>query len=409
MFKCSECGYTSKTYFGLCPSCKEGMGEEIEGTVSVTRPKGGRASRATDIEIREYKIEKADGEVAPDKIIKTTRFKDFDRVVSHQGGFVQDQVIALGAQPGVGKSTLCAQICDGDSIYISTEESANQVKSRFRRVNPDSGCSIVSETDLETIIHIIQTVPESFIVLDSLNGINNGAEGYVRQANNLSRLTSVIKQHNKCAVIINQVTKGGEITGMNTVLHTVDTVMYFDKSEMSDLIVLASSKNRFGALGSVAVFEHSNDGLIETSSNAQDEITDWTGVTVAKAKFGYKNIDIIIEALVAPSSMNYGLRRAYGLNQARVQQIIGVLSSNSKIDFSSSDVYVSISNGLRVEDSSIDLAVANSVLSSHYKVPSLFKERLTGTISLNGSVKNSEHIKHVKDLIQRYKDHAKRG
>lgn len=396
MFKCDKCGYTDKMFFGLCRSCGDGIGVEVQNAVPI------KGAIGKNVEIKQYKIEKADGNVDLDEIVKITKFNDFNKVLSSKGGFVKDQVIAIGAQPGVGKSTICAQICTEDSLYISTEESLNQVKSRFNRVNPDSGASVVAETDLETIIHIIGTTNCKFIIIDSLNSINNGAEGYVRQAGNLSRITSVLKASGKVGIIINQVTKSGGITGMNTILHTVDTVMYLDKSEVSDFVILGSSKNRFGAIGSVAIFEHNENGLKEISGTGIEDIGDSTGVTITKAKFGYKTMDVVVEALVAPSSANFGLRRTYGLNVARVQQIIGVLSSNSKIDFSNKDIYVSISNGLNVDDTSIDLAIANSILSSYYQQKSLYKE-LTGSISLNGSVRKSKMIPHIKDLIRSYK------
>lgn len=400
MFKCNECEYISRKYFGLCPSCGEGIGEEIEDAFV---PKKTRSGSKSAKEIKTYRIEKADDNIQEDEVIKKTGFEDFDKVISTGGGFVKEQIIALGAQPGVGKSTLCAQLCDENSLYISSEESINQVKSRFKRVNPGSNASIVSETDLDTIVHIIETTDKDFIIIDSLNSINNGVEGYVRQAANLTLITSVMKSHGKTGIIINQVTKSGGITGMNTVLHTVDTVLYLEKSPVSDLIVLWSTKNRFGAIGSVAVFEHRQNGLHETSRTDKEDLTDRTGVTFTKARFGHKNMDIMIEALVAPSSMNYGLRRSYGLNQARVQQIIGVLSSNSNIDFSNRDVYVSVQNGLNVTDTSIDLAVANSILSSLFQKESVF-DSLSGTLSLNGTVRNSDSgIKHIKELIQMYR------
>src|SRR5699024_5409332 len=107
-------------------------------------------------------------------------------------------------------------IADEGTLYITTEESLNQVRSRFNRVNKDSGASIAAVTDLETILHILDTTDKEFVIIDSLNSINDGAEGYVRQANNLSRITSALKAGGKAGVIINQVAKSGEITGMNT-------------------------------------------------------------------------------------------------------------------------------------------------------------------------------------------------
>lgn len=397
MFQCDNCDYKSKKFFGLCPSCGEGMGVEIQEK-PLTSKKKSKESK----EINNYKIGKSKDKISQAKVVKETQFKDLNKVLSTSGGFVEHQVAALGAQPGVGKSTLCAQLCSDNSLYISTEESFNQVVSRFQRVNPEVNASIVSETDLDTIIHILMDTTEDFVIIDSLNSINNGSEGYTRQAANLSKITSILKENGKCGIIINQVTKSGGITGMNTVLHTVDTVLYLEKSEISDLVVASSEKNRFGAVGSVSIFEHEESGLEETKDLQIKDMEDTTGVTFSNARFGFKKMDIVIEALVAPSSMNYGLRRTYGISQPRMQQIIGVLASNSMIDFASKDIYVSISNGLKVDDTNIDLAIANSILSSYYKVPSKF-EQLNGTMSLNGSVRKSDKMKHVRDLLAAYK------
>lgn len=405
MYTCSnnQCGHTSKSFFGLCPICKDGMGEESSsGNSNVVKSSGSKTLVAKGSEIEDYEIGVADSNFEESEVVRKTEFEDFNTVLSKEGGFVKDQVIAMGAQPGTGKSTFCAQISKSDTLYITTEESLNQVKSRFHRVNPNSGASIVSKTDLNTILHIIENTDKDFVIVDSLNAINNGADGYVRQASNLVKITGALKNGGKAGIIISQVTKSGEITGMNTILHAVDTVIYMDKSEFQDMIIVGSTKNRFGEVGSVAIFEHEGNGLKQSKDVTIDSIDDMTGVTITTCKFGHKNIDVAIEALVAPSSMNYGLRRANGVNQARVQQIIGVLSNNSKIDFSSKDVYVSVSSGLNVTDVAVDLAIANSILSSYYKIPSKYP-KLKGIVSLNGSVRKSEEITHIKDLIKEFK------
>lgn len=399
MFKCDSCSYTSKKYFGLCPQCRDGEGVEVDSSaVTVTNS---RSIIPKDSQIRSYNIETADDKFDAQEVVKKTGYQNFDKVISTEGGFVRDQVIAFGAQPGIGKSTFCAQISDENTLYITTEESLNQVKGRFHRVNPNSGAKVVSETDFLTILHIIENTDASFIIIDSLNAINNGSDGYAKQASNMVKITATLKEKGKIGVVICQVTRSGDITGMNTLLHAVDTVLYMDKSEFQDMIVVGSSKNRFAEVGSVAIFEHDNNGIKESEDVTSDSIKDFTGVTVTTSKFGYKKITVAIEALVAPSSMNYGLRRANGLNASRVQQIIGVLSSH-KIDLSAKDVYLSVSNGLNVNDVNTDLAIANSILSSYYGKPSPFKS-LSGIVSLNGTVRKSNEITHIKDLIREFK------
>lgn len=398
MYKCSNCDYTNKTFFGLCPRCREGVGEETNDIPVVVKGSGKNKS-ATPVIQADFR--RVTHQVVEDKIVKETQFKGLNRVLSTKGGFVQQQIVAIGAAPGTGKSTLCAQICDENSMYIGTEESFAQINSRFLRVNKDSNTVIIDSTDIETILDAIRRFDGNFVVIDSLNNINNGQDWYTKQAQNVVRMVSELKASNKCAIIISQVTKSGEMTGMNTIAHTVDTVLSFERSEINGNIILSSSKNRFGEIGSVALFQHKEDGLFEIQGDVDYEDRE-IGSTYASARFGYKTIDICVEALVAPAAGNYGQRKANGVNYNRLLQIIGVLQYYSPhLNFSDKDIYVSVSNGLSVSDSKIDLAIANSILSSYKKKENVFSKPISGEISLNGRIYSSE-IKHIKDLIKLY-------
>lgn len=398
MYECSnKCGYTNKGWFGVCPRCKAGVGEESEDSSPAI------SSKSKDF--KPAKISKVSKESKKvDRIVKNTDFPTLNKLLSSQGGFVESQVIALGASPGTGKSTLCSQLCDHNSLYIGTEESYSQINSRFLRINPNSEANILEATDIEQIIDAIERFEGDFIVVDSLNNINNGLDWYTKQANNLNRIVRTMKENNKFGIIITQVTKSGEISGMNTIMHTVDTVLYLERSDVNNNLILYSNKNRFGEIGSVAIFSHSKDGLVEISNDfesGENEI----GVSHALARFGYRNLDIFVEALVTQSGGNYGLRKANGLNQNRLQQIIGIIQYNASIDLVSKDVYVAISNGLNVNDTKLDLAIANSILSSYFKKPNYFDRAIQGELSLNGRIKfsNIESLKHIKDLISIYK------
>lgn len=398
MYKCSNCDYINKTFFGLCPRCREGVGEETNDIRVVVKGSGKNKS-ATPVIQADFR--RVTHQVVEDKIVKETQFKGLNRVLSTKGGFVQQQIVAIGAAPGTGKSTLCAQICDENSMYIGTEESFAQINSRFLRVNKDSNAVIIDSTDIETILDAIRRFDGNFVVIDSLNNINNGQDWYTKQAQNVVRMVAELKASNKCAIIISQVTKSGEMTGMNTIAHTVDTVLSFERSEINGNIILSSSKNRFGEIGSVALFQHKEDGLFEIQGDVDYDDRE-IGSTYASARFGYKTIDICVEALVAPAAGNYGQRKANGVNYNRLLQIIGVLQYYSPhLNFSDKDIYVSVSNGLSVSDSKIDLAIANSILSSYKKKENVFNKPISGEISLNGKIYSSE-IKHIKDLIKLY-------
>lgn len=395
IYKCSVCDYNSKNFFGLCPRCKEGLGEECDSPTL-----DGKSAR----KVPQYDIKNVSHEKYSSIPVKNTIFPIFNKILSTNGGFVKDQVVAIGASPGTGKSTLCAQIADEDTIFIGTEESYEQINSRFIRVNPNSKAKIVSHTSLDVILNIIQTSKENLIIIDSLNSINNGVDSYLKQSQNMAVITSELKKNNKVGVIVSQVTKSGNITGFNTILHVVDTVLYLERSEINSNIILYSNKNRFCEIGAIDVFEHTEHGLREIT-DLEGKREKSTGVSYSKANFGFRNVNICIEALVAPSSLNYGLRKVNGLNLSRVQQILGVISYfDSTINFTNKDIYVSTSNGISISDANLDIPIANSLLSSYFKKDTLFIENIKGVISLNGQIKNSDiGYTHIKDLINQYK------
>lgn len=396
MYKCdADCGYTSKNWFGLCPRCKNGFGSEVEEIKSSSNSKNVKKERPN------YEVNKVSKNNTKDKIAKVTKYSSLNKVISSQGGIIEGQVIILGSMPGTGKSTLCCEISDNDTIYISSEESYNQVNSRFLRVNPETSASIISTTDIDVILDIIETRPETFVIIDSLNSINNGMDSYVRQFQNMYKITEAIKRNNKSCIVISQVTKGGEVAGYQALSHTADSIFYLERSQISSNIIFSSTKNRFGEIGSVAIFEHYENGLEEISEDIHDD-NPQPGTSFTKAKFGYRKMTVCIEALVAPSSLNYGLRKSNGINVNRLHQILGIISYNSRIDFSNKDIYLSVSNGLTVNDFAVDVAIANSILSSYYNKPSKFKT-IEGQLSLNGSIKGCSDLNHIKDLIDLYK------
>ncbi|MGM0197364.1 hypothetical protein [Enterococcus sp. AZ180] len=408
-YKCNNCGRVQKSYFGLCPSCNEGLGEEIPDTPKSNAPAGtavGSSGVALGINLgnEDYEVKRVSSDVkGVDMTVKMTKYSSLNEVLSSSGGFVKDQVIALGAMPGVGKSTLCTEISDNDFAYISTEESYNQINSRFNRTNPNTEADLIATTSLGSILKYIESTDKKVIVLDSLNSINNGADHYVKSARNMSLIVDKLKEYNKCGIIICQVTKSGEISGMNTVLHVVDTVLYLERSAVSSNLILYSQKNRFGEIGSISVFEHSPEGLVESQDDQVEEKT--PGVVTSKAKFGFKNMDITVECLVAPAQGNFGLRKSNGVNNNRLIQILGILAyHDKKIDFSSKDVYISLRSGLSSNDYAIDLAIATAILSSNYnKYNDIQSQPVNGEISLSGYVRNgSAGIKHIKDLIEIY-------
>lgn len=418
MYKCSNCGYESSKYFGLCPKCHDGTGEELNSAINESNSNDKYRTRfGTGSTNVLEKIKAVDRNCETLKASRTTQFKDFNAILSSSNGFIDGQMIALGACPGVGKSTLSTVIASSDTLYISSEENWNQVNNRTLRVNPNCSMDILSTTSFDEVCDAIRNTDKKLIIIDSLNSIEFGV-GYSTTARFASELTDLIKEYNKICIMICQVSKNGEIAGMQSLIHVVDTVLHMERSEISSNIILTSSKNRFGEIGSIAVFRHTENGFEELPEEnvSIENIYPEIGLTYTKTRFGYKTMQISIESLVAGSVAGFGLRKANGYNQNRLIQIIGILSYYGKIDLSAKDIYVAIGNGLYVDgDIGIELAIANSILSSYYRKAVI--KSCYGEIKLNGKVINNSlnptlidsnnnkiEIKHIDELIKYYKE-----
>lgn len=390
MYICNTCGYENTKYFGLCPKCKEGIGEEFNLDFNK------KGKQKTNIN-----IQTVDKNAPPLKSSKITKFNSLNNILSSSKGFIDGQVILLGASPGIGKSTLCTSIADNDTLYISSEENYFQVNNRFLRINPDCNANILISNKIDEILEAIRITKQKLIIIDSLNSIEFGV-GYLTTAKYADAITNEIKKKNAIGIIISQVAKNGEISGLNAIIHIVDTVLYLERSEISFNIIATSSKNRYGEIGEVALFRHESNGFVEIE--AEIEENPGIGSTLTETKFGHKKLKISIDALVAVAQSAYGLRRANGYNQNRLIQLIGILSYYSKINFSDRDIYVNISNGLYTDDISIELAMANSILSSYYNknlVKQAYGEvRLSGKI-INGNI-DGKNINHINELISMY-------
>lgn len=379
IYRCNNCGYEYRSKFGICPECKDGIGEEYEEAPSASSSSG---SAAVDAGPRVVIL--ANTKVDQQKALITTDFPGLNRIASTAGGFLAGQVILLAAHPGVGKSTLCSQIAmNEDTLYITTEESANQVAGRFQRLNPNVGenVSILSTTNVEAAIAEVETNKYKLVIVDSINNFNDGAS-YQQVAKITTRLMRVIKATGKVGILISQVAKNGQVTGMNATVHTPDTVIYMERSE-SGGITLYSTKNRFAPVGEIALFKHGEQGLEETTEEKQT-----SGIGIAKSKifFGSRHVPISAQALVVPTGNTYGQVYATGVNPARVKMLVGILSYFLKSPISTTmNVYVTSSQGVKVDSTDFDSAICAAIISSMYgkEMPDV---EICGEVRLNGQI-----------------------
>lgn len=400
MYKCENCGYESTKFFGLCPKCHEGIGKEIEDIVVAKTKNNPNGNPNIKLDIK-----KVDPNRKVQKACRKTQFDSFNNILSTSKGFIEGQVILLGASPGIGKSTLCISIAQADTLYISSEENFDQVNNRALRVNNGESrdIQILNSTSIDEILAAIEQTECKFIIIDSLNSIEFGV-GYLTVAKYANAITNLIKKLNKICIIISQVSRTGEISGMNAIIHIVDTVLYLERAEISSNIIAVSTKNRFGEIGSIAIFRHENNGFKEISIETAPKEAE-IGSTFTETQFGHKKMTISIEALVTTAQSSFGIKRSTGYNQNRLIQLIGLLSYYGKIDLSNKDIYVTISNGLFTDDINIELAMANSIISSYYKkavvIQAYGEVRLSGKI-INGNI-DGRPINHISELFKIYK------
>ena len=399
------CSYEQPRYFGLCPKCRDGTGVEV----SEDEPNSQTNNAFHQVGF-EYngppivnEIRSINPDEAEEEAVVATRYPGLNAIISSAKGFVEAQVCLMGASPGVGKSTLCMSIADEGTLYISTEENFKQVNQRALRIKANRRVRIMNSTSIQAILEAIRTFDGRLVIVDSLNGIEFGV-GYAIVAKFANQITKVVKETNKVAVITSQVTRAGEITGMNSIIHIVDTVMHLERSEVSSNIIATSSKNRYGEIGSVAVFQHRADGFVEVDvdhMNPESEV----GATYTETRFGHKVMTIAIEALVADSQSSFGMRKSNGYNQNRLIQLVGILSYYSRLNLNAKDIYIAVSNGLYTDDISVELAMANSILSSYYGKSEVVKAK--GEIRLNGKINNGtldgREVTHISQLVNLYK------
>lgn len=415
MFKCDSCEYSSRNKFYVCPKCgsmdiNESVDEDIKAKGSVGRGRSANSFSANRIQASESAKASAKGKIKKvgDKsysvsyeVIKKTNFNGFNDLLSSSKGFVTSQVILLGADAGTGKTTLMSQIADSDTLIISTEETYAQVNNRFERVNPNSGASILSTTSCDEIMAAIETCDEKFIVLDSINSIENGTLSYVRIAQIVQEITSLIKKNNKCAVLISQVGRGGEIIGMNSAIHAVDTVLSMNRSPVSENITCVSTKNRFGSVGDIFLVRHRENGLEEVEQESMDFDI---GTICFYMQAGSKKLPFSVQALICGCQDTKPMRRGIGITPNQIFLWNAILGCNDKgYSTSMSDIYMSTSNGIPLAPGN-DLAGLTALLSSFYeKVIKFEPDDLRGMVSLNGSISGNMRFKHIREVISLYK------
>ncbi|MDA8086666.1 MAG: DNA repair protein RadA [Nitrospiraceae bacterium] len=390
VYRCQACGHKSPKWLGRCPECGEWntLAEEKEA------PK--RASAAFSVPEPLSKVHSAAGGRV------STRMGELDRVLG--GGVVMGSVVLVGGDPGIGKSTILLQAASrmpGPTLYVSAEESAEQIKARADRLRIDEGPIVVlPEISLEHILAETRSLNPSALIVDSIQTVYtdelSGAPGSVGQVReSAAKLMRFAKTTGVPVFIVGHVTKEGMIAGPRVLEHIVDTVLYFEGHRGQTFRILRAVKNRFGSTNEIGVFEMTDAGLAEVENPSElflaERPVNVSGSVVAASMEGTRPLLVELQALVSASTYSVSRRSSLGIDFQRVGMILAVLEKVAGLHLAATDVFLNVVGGLKLEEPAVDLAVCAAVVSSLREKPVPPEMFTFGEIGLSGEVRAVNH------------------
>ena len=392
VFLCSECGNDFPKWNGKCPACNEW------GTLKeYTPPAGGRRGQGREDTPPLTSLENilANGNSKR----ATTGISELDRVLG--GGFLRGAVVLLGGNPGIGKSTLALQAAvavRGSTLYVSAEESQEQIGLRAKRLGASGEkVSITTENRWEGIEEQISLLKPEYFVIDSIQTIFTergdalpGAISQVRECG--QKILDVCKSRGTTAIIIGHVTKEGVIAGPRMLEHMVDTVLYLEGDTRHDYRLLRAVKNRFGSTNEVGVFEMTGEGMTEVENPSEmflaERQSDAVGSAVFPSMEGTRTILVEVQALVSNASFGTPQRNVTGFDLRRLSMLLAVLEKRLGVIVGTSDVFVNVVGGMRIDEPAADLAVISAVTSSKKDQAVPGDTVLMGEIGLAGELRS---------------------
>ena len=393
VFVCSSCGYESTKWLGKCPSCNE-WNSFYEEKIAKDTGSGGEKK------CREVKPKALNEVVGKDAVRTHTGIGELDRVLG--GGLVKGSLVLVGGEPGIGKSTLILQLCDkvqgeGKVLYISGEESAEQIKIRADRlgINNDD-ILFLGETDIELIENNIFELKPKLVIIDSIQTMYSddisAAAGTVSQVREITaRIMRVCKSNEITTIIIGHVTKEGNIAGPRVLEHMVDTVLYLEGERYFSYRILRGVKNRFGSTNEVGMFEMKSEGMTEITNPSSVLISERednpAGSVIVASMEGTRPLLIELQALTTPTIFGFPRRTANGLDYNRLTILVAVLEKRAGLSLSSQDIYLNVVSGIKISEPAVDLGTI-IVCASSFKNVSIEKSTvIIGEVGLTGEVR----------------------
>lgn len=396
LFECQHCGYQSTKWLGKCPNCGSWESfielsqseQEVLKEISKVSSSNSKAKPITQIE--------------QDDVIRfSSNDNELDLVLG--GGIVPGSLTLVGGSPGVGKSTLLLKVAGNIAssgrkvLYVSGEESAGQIKLRANRLNANQdNLFLLSEIKLEEVMSEFLRQDYDVAIIDSIQTIysNNitSAPGSVSQVREITfELMRKAKESQIAMFIIGHITKDGSIAGPRVLEHMVDTVLYFEGEASRELRMLRGFKNRFGSTSEIGIFEMTNEGLLSAKDIASkffDKSKAVAGSALTVTMEGSRAIILEVQALVTDSTFPNPKRSATGFEINRLNMILALLEKKLDLPFNQYDVFVNISGGIKIKESSADLAVIAAIISSFRNRPISKESVFIGEVSLTGEIKD---------------------
>ncbi len=391
-FFCQSCGYESPKWMGKCPSCSSwnSFVEEIKQKKGSAAPFSKNSTDAKPVVLGDIsRNEKQKNELQD---------KELNRVLG--GGIVVGSLILVGGDPGIGKSTLMLQLAIKENLkvlYVSGEESENQIKMRAERIGIlNEHCHILTETNLESILTHANNVQPEILIIDSIQTLHSSqiesAAGSVSQVRECTAsLLRYSKESDVPTFLIGHITKDGGIAGPKVLEHMVDTVLQFEGDRNYVYRLLRTSKNRFGSTNEIGIYEMSGSGLRPVENPSEILVTntdvELSGIAISSTIEGVRPFLIEIQALVSSAAYGTPQRSSTGFDAKRLNMLLAVLEKRCGFKLGAKDVFLNIAGGIKVDDPGVDLAVTMAVLSSNANLPIPAGIAFAAEVGLSGEIR----------------------
>lgn len=405
-YVCQSCGSVQPYMAGKCGACGEWntIVEEVIDTGVAQKEEEVKKLWRSESQSQQAKPQKIT-EIAPKESyrVKTTD-TELNRVLG--GGIVPGSLILIGGEPGIGKSTLLLQIALSlnhfNILYISGEESQNQIKQRATRLGVENpNLYLLTETATHKIFHYIKEVQPQLVIVDSVQTMHSrnieaspGSVSQIREcANEFQRYA---KESNVPVFLVGHITKDGHIAGPKVLEHIVDTVLQFEGDRNHVYRILRTQKNRFGSTAELGLYEMQSTGLRIVENPSEILITqkesNLGGICIAATMEGLRPLLVEVQALVSTAFYGTPQRSSTGFDTKRLNMLLAVLEKRVGFNIGTKDIFLNIAGGLKIDDPSIDLAIIAALISSYEDVPISMQDAFAGEIGLSGEVRTVSRI-----------------